>query len=143
QRRVAPEAIDEELFQDERPLRVDRAAELGLALDVDDLAAAGADARGDVRGYAERIAAEVDHGEPVGLADDGPAGLDVHAPEYDVLAHAQLEEALALGARVEGGLDVVALDGLGPVARREEARLAHEVGDPAEARRELVLVVRD
>jgi len=121
--------------------RPKRSPELGLALDVDDLAAAGAHAARDPHRAAERVAAQVDDRQAIHLADDAAVGEDADPALGDVLAHAQLDEALAVGAGLQRLPDVRRRDLGRALLLGEERRLAHQIGDLAEASRQLVLVV--
>src|SRR5690606_6335943 len=76
----------EERREDEHALAVDRAAEVGFPLDVEELALAEGRGRGDPAGMAEVLAAELVDREPVHLAHplaargNGERALDDRAP---------------------------------------------------------------
>ena len=141
QRRVLTEAVQQDALEDHRAFGVDWSAELGLTLDVDDLAFARANATSDAGRHAKRVAAEVDHGQAVDLANDAAARLDVDPTLGDVVAHLELDEAFALGTRRQGALHVRSVNFGRLFLLGVERRFTHEVGDVAEARRELVLIV--
>ena len=63
------EALAEEAAEDHHALVVSRSRQPRLALDIDYARLTERDGRGDARGPAEAVAAGVEHGEPVDLAD--------------------------------------------------------------------------
>src|SRR5437879_2415107 len=78
-----------------------RPAELDLALDVDDLAAAEPDLRGDAARLAKGEPAKADHRQPVDLADLLAVGLDADRLAADLLLEAPVDAVAAAELRVD------------------------------------------
>src|SRR5262249_57806538 len=85
------EAPAEKAGKDQHPFGMQRPAELDLALDIDDFAAAEPDPGGDATGIAKAETAERYHRKPVDLADFFAVGLDADGLAADLLLHAAVE----------------------------------------------------
>ena len=102
QRHLQSVAPGQEPPQDHHALGVQRAAELGLALDVGDAARAQAHARRDAARPAEGEGAELDHGEAVDLPDPAALGIDQHDVAADGLLGAVAQPVGALDLLLDG-----------------------------------------
>ena len=107
QRLLGGEAGAEKAGQDQHALRVERARQLDLALDVDHLALAQAHAGGDAAGPAEGEVAELQHRQAVDLADGAAGGVDQHGLAQHRFLDALARPVGAEDAGVDGALDVL------------------------------------
>src|SRR5579863_452136 len=89
-----------------------RSAELDLALDIDDLAAAHPHLRGDSGRVAEGERAEADHGEPVDLTDYLARIFYADRAARDLLLHAPVDTVAAANLRIERALNLGGADHL-------------------------------
>src|SRR5438046_9163445 len=87
---------------DQKALAMRWAALLDLPLQVDDLAAAEADARRDARGPAKRVVTEVVDGEAVDLAGDRSSHVDLDRAVVDELLDAVFDQIRAVDLLVDG-----------------------------------------
>ena len=122
--------------QDQDALGVQRAAERHLALDIDDLALADADPRGDPARLAEGEAADLEHGEPVDLADHRAAGVDRDGAAADLLLGALAHPVQAPDLGVHGVLHLGGADRRAARLPGPVIGLAQQVGERFEARRQ-------
>src|SRR5690606_36484194 len=140
QRRLLRVARAEIRRKDQHAFRMDRAAELDLALDVDDLAVADPHVGRDAGRLAELKAAQAEHRKAVDLTDLRARSVDqeIVALDFFLKLFAQTIDTPRL--RVDGFLHVPALDDGCAFALCPEARLAHEVRDVAIPRREFLRI---
>ena len=117
------------------------AAELGLALDVDDAAGPQPHARGDPARPTEGKRPELQHREAVDLADLGAVGIDQHDAAVDGLLRPVAKTVGALDLLVDGPADVLSARDLALGLARPVVGLAHDVGDAPELDRQLLAVV--
>ena len=120
-----------------------RAAQVGLALDVDDPGPAHGRPGGDAGRLAEHELAHVVDRQAVDLADDGPLRVDEDGPFLDHLLDLVLDQADPLEPLGDGLLDVLAPDGRPSGLAGPVARFADDVGDDVEAGRQLPLAAGD
>src|SRR5690606_25079568 len=132
----------EEGGEDQHALAVDRAPEVGLALDVEQLALAERGGRGDPARMTEELAAELVDREPVDLADplaiggDGERALDDGSP-ID-LGRARR----AVTPAGDGAHDVAAIDLRTARGPRIGVRLDRHLGEMAELGADAMGVLR-
>src|SRR5690606_338972 len=124
--------------EDQHALRVDRAAELDLALNVDDLPVADAHVRRDAGRLAEMKAAEPQNRQPVDLADLRARRVDQEVVALDLLLELLAQTIDSPDLSVDGFFHVAALNELRAFPLGPEARFATEVRDFPVARRELL-----
>src|SRR5690606_35762967 len=92
--------------EDQHALRVNRAAQLDLALDVDDAPGAEADARGDTARPRKGEAAELNHRQRVHLTDDPARGRNRECAARHRILDALARTARSVDPRVDGLLHV-------------------------------------
>src|SRR6516162_11228609 len=113
-----------------------RAAELDLALDVDDLAAAEPDPGGNAAGIAERETAERDDREPVHLTDLFAVGLDPDRPARDFLLQTPINPVAAAELRIDRALHLGRTNDLLAGVDRNLVSLLQQIDNPAQPGRQ-------
>jgi hypothetical protein len=113
------EVAGEETGQDQHALGMQRAAQLDLALDVDDLAGAEADAGGDAHRAPESEVGKVDHRQAVHAAHGGAVRVHQQRAVEHRLQRALAQAVEAPLARGDGRVHVLAR---GRSRRRPRAR---------------------
>src|SRR5262249_24842334 len=124
-----PESGAQKSAQDHHALVVGGAGEARFALDVDDARLPHRDGRGDPRGPAEAVAADIEHGKPVDLPDR--AALDVHHQDAasDKAADFLFDESPPQDPLAKRTDDVRAFNLRGVLRAREKRRLARQIID--------------
>ena len=95
---------------------MERARDVGLALDVDDSGPPHGEGRGDARRPPEGMIAQIEHGETVHLPDLRPLRVDQDHAVGDDLAQLLLGQRDALAAGGERPSDLLAADERAPFA---------------------------
>src|SRR5690606_21119828 len=131
--KVAPEDHD--------ALRVQRPAELHLALDVDDAALPHSHPGGDAARPAEGERPDLNDRKAVDLANLGTVGVDEDDVALDDLLRPVADSTGALDAFLDGPLDVLAGGHLAGGHARPVVGLTDQIGDAADLDRQLFTIV--
>ena len=117
-----------------------RPAAVDLALDVHDLAAAEADARGDPRRPSEAVVADVVHRQSVHLPDDGAFRIDLDDAFGEEFVHALFDQVRAVDLLLDGVLDVARGDVLAVLVAGPVVGFDEQVDDLHHVQRKLGLI---
>lgn len=128
--------------EDHHALGVDRLAQVDLALDVDDAAAARVDSGGNARRHAERRVADLQHGEPVALADRRALAVDQDDAGEHVVEHPLRDTTGTRGLGLQRTLDVPGVGHLVTGQLADEIGLADQLEQVADTGRQARLVFR-
>src|SRR5947207_8656474 len=90
---------------------MERPAELDLAFDIDNLAAAEPNLRGDAAGLAEGEGAQADHRQPVDLAHFLAVGFDADRLAADLFLEAPVDAVATAELRIDRRLNLGFADG--------------------------------
>src|SRR5215831_6760966 len=132
------EAPAEKAGKDQHPFGMQRPAELDLALDIDDFAAAEPDPGGDATGIAKAETAERYHRKPVDLADFFAVGLDADGLAADLLLQAAVDPITTTELRVDRALYFGRCNNLLAGARGNLVGLLQQIDNLAQPRRQPV-----
>ncbi len=109
-RQLLAETLTEEAAEDHHALVVGRSRQPRLALDVNHAGLAERDRRGDARGAAEAVAADVEHREPVDLARQAALEMNDQRALGDEPADLFFDEVEPQDALVERAIDMACAD---------------------------------
>ncbi|MNE30263.1 hypothetical protein D3C80_1237690 [compost metagenome] len=120
---------------------MNRLTEVDLTLDIDNTAAAGINRGGDARGDTKGRIADFQHGQAVALADRSAFGVDEDDPRQHVVEDALRDPAGASRLGLERPLDMTGIGHLVVGQVTNEIRLADQLEQVADARRQTPLVL--